>query len=186
MVRFQLSDDVNHFSVTHTVDLLSVTEHFLFHTWFYPEKGPEWSEVKGAELQFSGSLFHVFSFISLLLVFFLCVQKHEKCVWITLCSHVRKRLLKMILCGNDLVESLRFCSAAAPGVFTLDYWVFMDFVAVPSFHYSSFLLQISLCPSYLTSALCSLSLCFLPAETFPCPHSADSEFKAVSLQTSWL
>ena len=42
MVRFQLSDDVNHFYVTYTVDLLSVTENILFYTWFYPKKGPKW------------------------------------------------------------------------------------------------------------------------------------------------
>ena len=34
MVRFQFSDDVNHFYVTHTVD--------LFYTWFYSWYHPEW------------------------------------------------------------------------------------------------------------------------------------------------
>ena len=42
MVRFQLSDDVKHFYVTYTVDLLSVTENNLYYTLFYPWKGPEW------------------------------------------------------------------------------------------------------------------------------------------------
>ena len=41
MVRFQLSDDVNHFYVTYTVDLFSVTENILFYTIFYPKIGLE-------------------------------------------------------------------------------------------------------------------------------------------------
>ena len=31
-------DDVNHFYVTHTVDLLSITENIPFLTLFYPQK----------------------------------------------------------------------------------------------------------------------------------------------------
>ena len=37
----QLSDDVNHFYVTYTVDLLSVPENTRFYTLFHPKKGSD-------------------------------------------------------------------------------------------------------------------------------------------------
>ena len=41
MIRFQLSDYVNHVYVTYTVDLLSITENTLYYTPFDPDKGPD-------------------------------------------------------------------------------------------------------------------------------------------------